>query len=54
VGIFVRLGWPQEKISETAGINQQRISQISINANFGNIGNLLSYGHDMESTTCSI
>ena len=43
-----RLGWPQEKISETAGINQQRISQITNNTSFGNIGNLLSQGHDME------
>ena len=43
-----RLGWPQEKISETVGINQQRISQITNNANFGNIGNLLSHGRDME------
>ncbi len=43
-----RLGWSQEKISETVGINQQRISQITNNAKFGNIGNLLSLGHDME------
>jgi len=43
-----RLGWPQEKISETVGINQQRISQITNNANFGNIGNLLAQGRDME------
>jgi len=43
-----RLGWPQEKISETVGIKQQRISQITNNANFGNIGNLLSQGRDME------
>jgi hypothetical protein len=42
------------KNSETVGINQQRISQITNNAKFGNIGNLLSHGHDMESTTCSI
>jgi hypothetical protein len=40
--------WPQEKISETVGINQQRIPQITNNANFGNIGNLLSQGHDMD------
>jgi predicted XRE-type DNA-binding protein len=43
-----RLGWPQEKISETVGINQQRISQITNNANFTNIGNLLAQGRDME------
>ena len=43
-----RLGWPQENISETVGIKQQRISQITNNANFGNIGNLLSQGRDME------
>jgi len=43
-----RLGWPQEKISETVEINQQRISQITNNANFGNIGNLLAQGRDME------
>jgi hypothetical protein len=30
------------------GINQQRISQITNNANFGNIGNLLAQGHDMD------
>ncbi|EMS77156.1 transcriptional regulator [Desulfotignum phosphitoxidans] len=43
-----RLGWTQEKISGKVGINQQRISQITNNANFGNIGNLLSMGHTME------
>ncbi len=43
-----RLGWTQEKISETVGINQQRISQITNNTSFGNIGNLLSQGHNME------
>ena len=43
-----RLGWTQEKISDKVGINQQRISQITNNANFGNIGNLLAQGHDME------
>jgi len=54
VGIFARLGWSQEKISETVEINQQRISQITNNANFSKIGNLFFRGHDMESTTCSI
>ncbi|MDA3787687.1 MAG: hypothetical protein PF503_04250 [Desulfobacula sp.] len=29
-------------------INQQSISQITNNANFGNIGNLLTQGHNME------
>ena len=43
-----RPGWPQEKISETVKINQQRISQITNNANFGNIGNLLAQGRNME------
>ncbi len=43
-----RLGWTQEKISETVGINQQRISQITNNTIFGNIGNLLSQGHGMK------
>jgi len=43
-----RLGWAQERISKTVGINQQRISQITNNTSFGNIGNLLSQGHDME------
>ena len=43
-----RLGWTQEKISETVGINQQRISQITNNTSFGNIGNLLTQGHNME------
>ncbi|WP_413837520.1 hypothetical protein [Desulfobacula sp.] len=43
-----RLGWSQEKISKKVGINQQRISQITNNANFGNIGNLLTQGHNME------
>ena len=50
MGIFARPGWPQEKISETVGINQQRISQITNNANFGNIGNLLSHGQVGSST----
>ncbi len=43
-----RLGWTQEKISETVEINQQRISQITNNTNFSEIGNLLSQGHDMD------
>ena len=30
------------------GINQQRISQITNNADFGNIGNLLAQGRNME------
>jgi len=34
-------GWPQEKISEAAGIRQQRISQITNITNFCIIGNLL-------------
>jgi len=43
-----RLGWSQQRISKTVGVNQQRISQITNNANFCNIGNLLSLGHDMD------
>jgi hypothetical protein len=43
-----RLGWPQEKISETVEINQQRISQVTNNTNFSEIGNLLSQGHVMD------
>jgi plasmid maintenance system antidote protein VapI len=42
-----RLGWPQEKISETVGLSQNRVSEIIGNANFGNIDTLLSQGHDM-------
>ena len=43
-----RLGWTQEKISETVGLSQNRVSEIIGNANFGNIDNLLSQGHDMD------
>jgi transcriptional regulator with XRE-family HTH domain len=43
-----RLGWPQEKISETVGLSQNRVSEIIGNANFGNIDTLLSQGHDMD------
>ncbi|MDL1983574.1 MAG: hypothetical protein LWX54_05195, partial [Deltaproteobacteria bacterium] len=32
----------------TVEINQQRISQITNNTNFSEIGNLLSQGHDMD------
>jgi plasmid maintenance system antidote protein VapI len=42
------LGWPQEKISETVGLSQNRVSEIIGNTNFGNIDNLLSQGHDMD------
>ncbi len=42
------LGWPQEKISETVGLSQNRVSEIIGNANFGNIDTLLSQGHDMD------
>ena len=30
------------------GVNQQRISQITNNANFSEIGNLVSQGRDMD------
>ena len=43
-----RLGWPQEKISETVGLSQNRASEIIGNANFCDIDNLLKKGHDME------
>jgi len=43
-----RLGWPQEKISETVGLSRGRITQIVSNANFGDIDTLLAQGHDME------
>jgi len=43
-----RLGWPQEQIAEKAGVNQQRVSQITNNTKFGDIGNLIAQGHDME------
>ena len=43
-----RLGWPQEKISETVGLSQNRVSEIIGNTNFGNIDTLLSQGHDMD------
>jgi DNA-binding XRE family transcriptional regulator len=42
------LGWTQEKISETVGLSQNRVSEIIGNANFGNIDNLLSQGHEMD------
>jgi len=35
-------GWPQEKISETIGLSQNRVSEIIGNTNFGNTDNLLS------------
>jgi len=43
-----RLGGPQEKISETVGLSQNRVSEIIGNANFGNTDILLSQGHDMD------
>ena len=43
-----RLGWPQEKISETVGLSRNRASEIVGNANFGEIDTLLSQGHDMD------
>jgi plasmid maintenance system antidote protein VapI len=46
-----RLGWPQEKISETVGLSQNRVSEIIGNANFGDIDILLAQGHDMDYIT---
>jgi len=43
-----RLGWRQEKISETVGLSQNRVSEIIGNTKFGNIDTFLSQGHDME------
>jgi len=43
-----RLGWTQEKISETTKMTQGRIAQIINNTSFGNINNLLAQGHTME------
>jgi hypothetical protein len=35
-------------IAKVVGVNQQRASQITNNANFGEIGNLVSQGLDMD------
>ena len=43
-----RLGWTQEKISETTKMTQGRIAQIINNTSSGNINNLLTQGHTME------
>ncbi len=43
-----RLGWSQEKIAKTAGLSQNRISEIIGNTSFSEIDNLLSHGRDME------
>jgi hypothetical protein len=43
-----RLGWTQGKISKTVGLSQNRVSEIIGNANFGNIDNLVSRGHNMD------
>lgn len=43
-----RLGWTQEQIADVVGVNQQRVSQITNNANFSEIGNLVSQGRDMD------
>lgn len=43
-----RLGWTQEHIADVVGVNQQRVSQITNNANFSEIGNLVSQGRDMD------
>ena len=42
------LGCTQEQITQTIGTSQGRVAQITNNANFGNIGNLLAQGRDME------
>lgn len=41
-GLIIRLsklGWTQEEIAEKVGITQQRVQQITNNANFGKICN---------------
>jgi DNA-binding XRE family transcriptional regulator len=43
-----RLGWTQEQIADVVGVNQQRVSQITNNANFSEIGNLVFHGRDMD------
>ncbi len=43
-----RLGWTQEKIAEITGMTQGRVAQIINNANFCEINNLLTQGHNME------
>jgi len=42
------LGWTQEEVGEVVGMSRGRITQIVSNANFGEINNLLSQGHDMD------
>jgi len=41
-------GWAQEQIAEIARMTQGRVAKIINNANFGEINNLLSQGHDIE------
>ncbi len=43
-----RLGWTQEKIAETTGLSQNRVSEIIGNAKICNIDNLLNQGRDMK------
>ena len=43
-----RLGWTQDEIGKMVGMSRGRITQITNNANFGNIGNLLVQGDDMD------
>jgi len=43
-----RLGWPQEKISETVELSQNRVSKIIGNTNFSKIDTLLSQSRDMD------
>jgi len=40
--------WSQEKIAEVVGSSRNRALEIVNNANFGEINNLLSQGHDMD------
>ena len=41
------MGWTQEEIAEVVGLSQQRVQQITNNAGFGEISNLLAQGRDM-------
>ena len=43
-----RLGWPQEKIAEEAGLNRSVISRIVQNTKISDMHTLLSQGRDME------
>ncbi len=39
--------------AEVVGLSRNRISETTGNTIFGNTGNLLSQGHDMDYTACA-